>query len=240
MLGVSLQALADIQRKQGNPTCAATFFEALDLATANGDAAQQATYAFNLGHAYREIAGLRNLEEAERWYRKSLDLHAPDDRFGRSGCIAQLGQVAYARFKDTRAAKRPAEEVAGYLREAARLYEQALEMMPATAVTERGIIHNQLGIIYDNVGDIDRALRHYQQDIRYCEQASDIYGAGRTRANVAIALRAASRLPDARTYAEAALANFRTFGDRATVDIEKVECLISAIEEAIARKASGA
>ena len=87
-------------------------------------------------------------------------------------------------------------------------------MMPATAVTERGPVHNQLGIIYSELcvyreaGYIDRALHHFQQDIRYCEQAGDIFGAGETRRNVALALYRAGRLSDARAYAEAALANF--------------------------------
>jgi len=112
-------------------------------------------------------------------------------------------------------------------------------MMPATAVTERGITHNQLGVIYRNIGDIDRALHHYQQDIRYCEQGGDIFGAGQTRFNVAIALLDAGRLPDAHAYAEAALANFRTFGDRAADLIQSTEGLIAAIDQAVAKKAGG-
>jgi tetratricopeptide (TPR) repeat protein len=122
-----------------------------------------------------------------------------------------------------------------HIAEAARLYEQALDMMPATAVTERGIIHSQLGNIYNDAGDIDRALHHYQQDIRYCEQTGDIFGAGETRANVAIALLRADRLTDARAYAEAALVNFRTFGDRAADHIQEAERLIAAIDQAIAK-----
>jgi hypothetical protein len=68
---------------QGRPTCAATYREALDLANAIGDTAAQATCMFNLGHVCKNIADLRNLEEAERWYRESLDLRAPDDGFGK-------------------------------------------------------------------------------------------------------------------------------------------------------------
>ena len=233
-LSVSLQSLAYIQRGQGSPTCAATFREALDLADATGNTAAQATCAFNLGHVYRDSADLRNLDEAERWYRKSLDLRAPDDGLGRGLCVGQLGQVAYERFKDARTAKRPVEELARHVAEAVRRYEQALAMMPATAVTERGTIHHQLGSIHGDAGDIDRALHHYQQDIRNCEQAGDIFGAGQTRRNVAVTLVDAGRLSDSRAYAEAALANFRTFGDRAADDIQKTERLIADIDEGIA------
>ncbi len=66
-------------------------------------------------------------------------------------------------------------------------------MIPATAVTERGITHNQLGNIYGESGNIERALQHYQQNIRYCEQAGDILRAGRARTNVAITLLSAGR-----------------------------------------------
>jgi tetratricopeptide (TPR) repeat protein len=239
VLGITLQALAPIQREQGSPTCAATFREALDLANASGDTVTQAACAFNLGRVYQDIADLRNLDEAERWYRKSLDLYAPDDRLGRGLCVGQLGQVAYARFRDARTAKRPVEELLHHIAEAARLYEQALDMMPTTAVTERGTIHNQLGIIYRIAGDIDRALRHHQQCIRYREQAGDIFRAGQARGNVAMTLSDAGRLPDARAYAEAALANFRTFGDRAADAVRRTERIITAIDQAIAKKAGG-
>jgi hypothetical protein len=239
-LGTSLQGLGQIQREQGRPTCAATYREALDLAGAAGDTVGQANNAFNLGHAYKEIAALRNLDEAERWYRMSLDLHAPDDGLGRARCVGQLGAVAYDRFEDAKTAKRPREELSRHLTEAARRYEQALEMIPATAVPERGIAHNELGVIYSEAGDIDRALHHYQQDIRYCEQTGDIFGAGQTRKNVALTLLNAGRLSDARAYAEAALANFRTFGDRAADRTQKTERLIADIDQAIAEKAGGA
>lgn len=239
-LAASVHELAEIQREQGSPTCAATFREALDFASASGNTAGQAVCAFNLGHVYQDIADLRNLDESERWYRKSLDLRAPDDRLARGRCLGQLGLVAHERFLGARTAKRPVEELVRQLAEAARLYEQALDMMPATAVTEQGIAHNQLGNIYDDAGDIDRALLHYRQCIRYHEQAGDIFAAGETRENVAIALLNTGRPSDARAYAEAALANFRTFGDRAADNIQRTEHLIAAIDQAVAKKAGGA
>jgi len=113
-------------------------------------------------------------------------------------------------------------------------------MTPATGVRERGTIHSQLGIIYRHGGDLDRALRHYQQDIRNCERAGDIFGAGQTLRNVAVTLATADRLSDARAYAEAALANFPTFGDHAADAIQKTESLIADIDEAVAKKAGGA
>jgi ABC-type transporter Mla subunit MlaD len=70
--------------------------------------------------------------------------------------------------------------------------------------------------------------------------AGDIFGAGETRANVAMALLAAGRLSDARAYAEAALANFRTFGDRAADHIQDIERLVANIDQVVAKKAGSA
>ena len=141
---------------------------------------------------------------------------------------------------EARAAKRPGKELDRHLAEAAQLYEQALEKIPETAITDRGVVHNQLGNIYSEARDIDRALQHYRQDIRYCEEAGDQFGAGETRYNVALALRDAGRLDDARAYAEAALANYQPFGERATAQIQRTGRLIAAIDKAAAEKRSGA
>jgi len=235
-LAASLHELAEIQREQGRPTCAETYRETLDLADAIDDTAAQAICAFNLGHTYKDIAGLRDLDEAERWYRRSLDLRAPGDGLGRGRCLSQLGSIAYDRFRHARNAKRPPEELARHLTEAAQLYEQALEMTPRSAIRECGVKHNALGTIYAVTGDIDRALHHYQQDIRYCELGDDIFGAGQTRRSAAITLVQADRMVDARAYAEAALANFRTFGDRAAAEIQQALQLIAHIDQAMADK----
>jgi tetratricopeptide (TPR) repeat protein len=119
---------------------------------------------------------------------------------------------------------------------ALRYYLQALQLYPQTEITGRGVIHNQLGYIFGEVGDIDRALHHYQQDIRYSEQAGDIFGAGQTRFNVAVDLLNARRFDDARAYAEAALANYQSFGARAADKVQRAEGLLADINQAAARK----
>jgi tetratricopeptide (TPR) repeat protein len=236
--GASLHLLAQIQRDQESPTCAQTYREALALAGASGDTAAQATCAFNLGHAYTNLAALRDLDEAERWYRQSLALRNADDTVGRGLCLAQLGRVAYERFKDAQTAKHSVEELGHHLTESAQLYGQALDMTPTTDVTSRGIILNQLGNIWGEAGDIDSALHHYRQCIRSRDEVGDIFAAGQTRFNVAVVLLRAGRLADALAYAVAALANFRTFGDRAAADKQAAERLIAYIEEAVAKENS--
>ena len=183
-LPYSLGELADIQREQGRPDCAATYQEALSAAHETGNSVLQSYLARCLGHAFLSIPELRDLDAAEQWYRKSLEFAASGDDVMRARIIGQLGRVAYERFNDARAAKQPAEQLARYLDEAGRYYKQTLDMVPAGAVDFLATTHNQLGNIHQQAGDTERALVHFQQSIRYAEEAGDIFGAGATRASI--------------------------------------------------------
>lgn len=234
-LAVSLGQLSDIQREQGKKECAKTSEEAIAFYQRIGDRAAEAVAAFNLGRAYTELPALRDLAQAERWYRRILDLVNESDRLGRGKATYALGHVAYERFKEAREA-----DDAGtggvtpplqHLNDAAQFYQQALDLLPPDAVDDLAVTHNQLGNIYNSAGDIDRALQHYREAIRYWEGAGDLYNAANARFNVAVALAQAGRLVDAREYALAALRNYETFGDRAADKIEKTRGLVAWIEE---------
>ena len=112
-------------------------------------------------------------------------------------------------------------------------YQQALALLPALAVNDLAVTHNQLGNIYGEVGDTDHASPHYREAIRYYEKAGNLYGAGRTRYNVGLALEQAARLVNAREYALAGQSNFQTFGDRAADMIQLGERKVADIERAI-------
>jgi tetratricopeptide (TPR) repeat protein len=91
------------------------------------------------------------------------------------------------------------------------------------------VAHNQLGLTYRNAGQLDRALPHYRESIRYEESAGNLYGAAQTRYNVALALVNARRFADARDYAHAALRNFRDCAG-AQQDIQDTLDLIARID----------
>ena len=91
--------------------------------------------------------------------------------------------------------------------------------------------HNQLGNIDADADELERALSHYQESIRYKEEMGNVYNAGQTRYNVAAALAGAGRFEDALLYAQAALRNYETFGERAADKIQKTQSLIGRIEE---------
>jgi len=93
--------------------------------------------------------------------------------------------------------------------------------------------NHQLGNIYDDAGDLERALYHYNQDIHYDELAGNQYGAGQTRFNIALMLAQNNRLSDALLYARAALRNFESYQGRAKADEDDAKELIAAIEKAM-------
>jgi tetratricopeptide (TPR) repeat protein len=230
-LAESLNELGEIQRELGQSECVAAYEESLMLSKRIGDCTIVATCAFNLGTAYNDISTLRDLDQAERWYQRSLELHEERDLLGRAHCLGQLGLVVYERFKEARAAKKPGEELLQHINAALQYYQQALGMFPPNAVGDLAVTHNQLGIIYQNAGNLDRALSHYRESIRYEEIQGNLYGAAQARLGIALALARAGRLADALEYARAALSNFETYGEGAAEAIQRTQELIAQIEQ---------
>jgi tetratricopeptide (TPR) repeat protein len=232
---VSIEGLGVIQRDKDEPGCAENLREAFNLYGVIEASTEQGACAFNLGVAYMDVAALRDFDAAEHWLRQDLDSMVPGDTSGRGKTVGQLGKLSILRFYDALHRKR-SEEGVRFINDAARHYQQALQLFPSIAIRELGITQNQLGVIYRHGGNLERALQHYQQSIRYKEQAGDIFAAGTTRYNVAIALLKAGRFEDARAYAKAALANFQSFGDRAAGDLQDAERLLALIDQAEAEQ----
>lgn len=214
-----------------------SYTESYKLALRIDDRAAAATAAYKLGSSYVALPAIRDLAEAERWYRRGLELYSKEDRLHRARCLGQLGLVARERFKEARGAERSERELLEHLNAALGLYLEALDLMPKDAITDLAIAHNQLGNIYSAAGDLDRALEHYRKDINYSEAAGDVYGAAQTRYNVALTLAGRGRFADAKEYAVAALRGYQTFGDRAKDEVMETLELIARIEKA--QKAEG-
>ena len=231
-LGGSLYELGEIQREMGRPECVKAYGEAFDIAMRIRDNTHAAVAAFSLGHAYKNIPALRNLDEAERWYRTGRDLTPVGDQIHHATSLADLGCVAYQRFQEGRAAKKPEPELLRHLSDALHRYLGSLEITPPDAVDRLAVIHNQLGNIYDDTGDVGRARSHYNEAIRLRESQGNLYAAAQARYNVAIALRKAGSFADARQYADTALRDFQTYGPGAAAMVERTLDLISLIAKA--------
>src|SRR5271157_266310 len=91
-----LEHLGDTQRWRHDPTCVKTYEQALQTFAAV-DHSAGVSCAFNLGHAFMDIAVIHSLDQAEYWYSKAQELVPAGDLFGRSLCFAALAHVAFMR-----------------------------------------------------------------------------------------------------------------------------------------------
>ncbi|MBK8930888.1 MAG: tetratricopeptide repeat protein [Chloroflexi bacterium] len=189
-----------------------SYKESLALSEQIEEQAGAAICAFNLGHAYKNLPALRDLAAAEQWYGRSLAMHDEGDRLGRGKCHNQLGLVAYERFQEARAAGAAEAEPLKHLNAALTYYQQALALLPANAVNDLAVTHNQLGLIYDDAGQTPRALEHYQQAIHYVEAAGQFVPGGTNalqRGAHAVPAGAAARRPRLRRSRPAQLPGLR-------------------------------
>jgi tetratricopeptide (TPR) repeat protein len=232
-LAVSLHQLGHLQTECRQPECAVTLQEALSLSERIGDQEAAVACAVHLGHAYLDVAPLRSLEQAEHWYKQGLGMCEPHGKHAQAKCLMGLGRVSQERFDQAVKAGQPEAERRGLLNESLRYYGQALDLTPPDAVSDLAVIHNQLGGTYHRAADVNGALPHYRQSIRYKETQGNLYGAAQTRFNVALLLANADRFQEALQYAQAALKNYEQCGDSAAGQIQKTRELIQAINQAL-------
>jgi len=231
-LATSLNQLARVQRDQDNQECITNFETAISLFASIEDRTASGHNAMNLGNAYLTVLRMRDLGKAESQFHRAFELYEPNDIKARGAALGQLRCVSYERFKEARAAKQSEQELLRHLNDAARFYLQMLELLPPNAVGDLAVAHGSLGNIYNDAGDLHRALSRWRESIRYFESEGNLHSAAQARRNVAVALARAGRLADAREYALAALRNYETFGDRAAKEIEETKGLIEAIKKA--------
>jgi tetratricopeptide (TPR) repeat protein len=230
-LVVDLNDLGELLREQGDPGCIQPYQEAIQLAQRINDRRFEAAVAVNLGHAYKNIPALRNLDQAQHWYQHSLRLLGDQNTAYRAVVVGQFGNIAYERFVEARKAGAPAEQLLRHLDDAAAAHHQKLDLLPADEISEHAVAHNELGNIYAEAGYTDRALDHYRKAIRYREQQDNRYRAGTVRLNAAIALDSAHRREDALLYAQAALNDFQAVGPGASVVAERARQLITQLQQ---------
>jgi tetratricopeptide (TPR) repeat protein len=229
-LAVACQQLGDILRDQDRPGCVDPYLEACGLAQRAEDRRLEGVVAFNLGRAYEEIAALRDLDDAQRWYQRASDLFDARDVIGRAATTFSLGSVAFRRYRDAHDAGTEDDRTRGYVKDAVAAFHRALELYPTASAAEIAVVHNALGSLYAETRETRAALRHFQQAIQYSEHVDDRYGAGEARYNAAITLAGSWRRDDALLYAQAALRDFDAVGAGAAAYADKVRRFISQLE----------
>jgi tetratricopeptide (TPR) repeat protein len=230
-LSVSLEVLGFIQREQGREDCIPVLQEALDLAERCGDWAAAASSAYNLGHVFMQLRACYNLDQAEHWYRKSLELRGELDQLGRGRCWGQLGIAAFLRCREIVLAEGPLSEANRYANEAVACYHKALNLIPPDSANDLVVFHTHLAEVYAVSNNIEPALNNYRWAVQYAEGAGNSYAAAQTRYSLALALLGAGRFQEALEYAEAALHTFESYGERAGSNIELVRKWIGKIRQ---------
>jgi tetratricopeptide (TPR) repeat protein len=237
-LSSALEGLARVLREQKQPDCVQASSEALELRRRIGDRAGEATAAYNLGRAYRIVPAIQDLDQAERWYQYSLDLRDPEDRLGRAFSTNSLGAVQLDRFDKALGANKPEDELLSYLNAALDAYQRGLQLTPSDAVQDLAVSHNQLGATYQRAGQIDNAMRHYRDAVRYHEIDGNRYRAAQVRNNVAILLLEHGRPDHAQVWAQAALTDYKAVGTGAADRMANIEQLLATIEQVLAGRTS--
>lgn len=238
-LSVSLGELADIQRELGSSDCIATYKESLLLAERIDDKRSTAIKAYKLGQAFAVVSTVKDLDEAERWFKHALGLFVKEDKMGRSKCVSSLGNVALERYDEARKLNQPPGEIQKHLNDALTYYLESLDLTPEDAVADLAVTHNQLGNVYGEAGDLRNARKHYDKSVSLNEKAGNHFEAARTQFNFALILARAGIFQDALTYADAALTKFQSYGKRAAAEIEKTEGLIAEIKELMEKQGGG-
>ena len=228
-LGTSLNELGHIRLELGQADCVPVYEEALRIADRIGNRTDAAIYAGSLGRAFLRLPGLQDLDQAEHWFQKSLDLRVESDRLGKGTALSDLGSIALRRFQLALAARQPVEESFAHLHRAANLYQDSLDWMPPDAASDLPVLHNQLAMIYQGMGEVESSLYHSREAIREYEKTGKLFAASQSRSNAAVTLLIADRRADALEYAQAALRGFESYGEKAMEEIERTRQLIAKI-----------
>ena len=220
--------LSDLLRKQGFPEPKIDQ-EAIDLAEKLGESETAAQWTFELGLAYTDEPGVRNLPQADRWFQQSLGFREEDDRLGKAACYAELGRVAWELFGMARKSNMAQVDLMRHLSDARQHYMRAIENDPPDDWVKLAHHNQELGHICFALGDLGRALPHYREAIRYYERQGDVTAAAKTRFTLALSLRDGGRLAEARKFAADAHVGFQKMGTDPEM-IQRTKRILDSIE----------
>ena len=229
---LSLYRMGGVVRRQGFPEPNIDE-EAVNLEERLGAKETASRWAFELGLEYTDNASLRNLESAERWLQRSLELKEEDDRPGKGACCAELGRISWERFGEARKANRLQAALLRFLNDARQHYLRALENDPPDDWAHLAAHNQELGHICFSLGDLGRALPYYRESIRYFERGGNTEEVAQTQFALALSLRDANRMVEARKFAQDACSNFKKLPDRDPELMKRAERSLESIEQKI-------
>ena len=130
-LAVSLEHLAEVLRTQEDPGCLPHFEEAMSLYRRIGARTEEGRLALTLGNAYKDVPGLRDLDQAQHWYEYSLEHREEQDHLGRAKSLWGLGASPTSDSRKPTSPGSPDAVLLEHLNAALHRYQQALPLIPA-------------------------------------------------------------------------------------------------------------
>jgi tetratricopeptide (TPR) repeat protein len=231
-LAVDLMNLGMILYEQRRRDCVPYFEQALGLCIENGDPMGAARCAANLANAYMGIRGIKDTAEAERLLVQATELYEGNP--GRQGlCASQLAQVFLQRIEEAEP-DTPIDELNRLLNEGIWWVNLAFERISPDSIRELAGTNQVAGRLIALTGNLDVALRHFNDGIKFDEQIGDPWGAASTRFFVALTLMGYGRLADAALYAERALQGWQELNQVAQAT--QATALLADIRERLARE----
>jgi tetratricopeptide (TPR) repeat protein len=224
-LAIATGRLADILRDKGSSESIALNEEALKIYDTIADRVGRAVRFLNLGHIYKNIPHLEDLDLAAEYYSKALDLYWKEDGLAQAQCLGQLGAVCLKRLEKEKNLNAPGSLASHYVEMAIEYYQRARELLPEDAHLDLGIVHNQLGASYRFFEEeFERAVSHFRQaskQVLLIGRTADCAG---SRANTALLLMMMKRPEEAVAAAAEALEEFRSVDYRGPImrQLEKI------------------
>jgi len=227
-LGIALGRHADILSELDNPECLTLNEEALAVYRSIGDRVGISVRLFNLGHVFKNVTTLRDLDRAEDYYGQSLESYPAHDTVGRMQCLGQLGAVALQRLKDELYGARRDLVLVAFFDKAVDYYQQVLAITPAEDLVDLAQVHNQLGVTYQYTADgAGEAFEHFRLAVHFYDLSQETYESVSARMNAAQILQRLHRPEEALIFAEEAVAIIESTG----IQFEYLDVLQSLVSE---------
>lgn len=212
-LAIATGRLADVLRQKEDAKCVVLNEEAIALYKLIGERTAIAIRELNLGHCYKNVPSIRDLEAAEKHYRLAIDKYPENDTLARSQAVAQISMTWLDAIREHGEDKPLPQKLKERLAETIEQYEKAFEGLPADAWGDLANLHNNLANALRL--DPDRrseAIDHIRLAHKYAVAVGRYDEAAVFRANLAQVFAMSNRPEEASAAAEQALHELRDLG----------------------------
>jgi tetratricopeptide (TPR) repeat protein len=212
-LAIATGRLADVLRQKEDAKCVTLNEEAISLYELIGEKTAIAIRELNLGHCFKNVPSIRDLEAAERHYRLAIDNYPENDALARSQAVAQISMTWLDAIRERGEDKPLPPKLKEKLAETIEQYEKAFEGLPSDAWGDLANLHNNLANALRL--DPDRrseAIDHIRLAHKFAVAVGRYDEAAVFRANLAQLFAMSNRPEEAAAAAEQALQELQDLG----------------------------